>query len=124
MHNVKKISLKKALCQKFCSYYKKSKKEDLACMGFLVVEKLLRKGKEFSFQKSENKHNTLLKEKLKKTVCVECPFYEKDCDFVSISLLLPSVAGVMKPPPCGGFILLENLLENYLISIDDIKNII
>lgn len=114
-HRVKKISLKKTLCQNFCAYNRPDKKEDLACMGFLVVEKLIKKGREIPFHKTDKKFKAHTEEKLTKTICVVCPFHESDCDFVRKK---------KDAPPCGGFMLLGNLLEKNIISIDDMQNII
>ena len=106
-----KIFLKK-LCQEFCPYYKPSKNNELACMGSIVVERLLNKNGNIPFDKPE-KLDIVTEKKLAQTLCPPCPFYENDCDFVQSGLA-----------PCGGFILLGNLLGKKTISIDDIRNII
>lgn len=112
---MKRGYLKKNLCQKICSYYKPSKNEDLACMGFLVIEKMLKKGKDVPFQKADKKLKEQTEEKLIRHMCPTCPFYENDCDFVKQQ---------KGAPPCGGLILLGHLLEKNIISVDDIGNII
>lgn len=84
-------------------------------MGLIVVEKLLKKGMKIPFNKSNNKLKPDKEKKLTKIMCFKCPFYENDCDFVE---------GKKDAPPCGGFMLLANLLEKNIISIDDIQNII
>ncbi len=106
-----KVLIKK-LCKKFCPYYKPSKNNELACMGSIVVERLLNKNGNIPFDKPE-KLDDVTGKKLAQTMCPACPFYESDCDFVQSGLA-----------PCGGFILLGNLLEKNTISIDDIRNII
>ena len=72
-------------------------------------------------------------------MCIACPFYENDCDFIIKSSLSPfskgGQGGIINskeglsdkekhPPPCGGFMLLGHLLRKKIIGIDDIKNII
>lgn len=110
-----KEGIQKNLCQTFCPYFKPSKEEGLACRGFLVVEKLLKKGLEIPFDKKDKKPGTKTQKTLIRNLCVSCPFYESDCDFVLQK---------QGAPPCGGFILLGHLLEKSIIHIDDIKNII
>ena len=128
--------IKKELCQKFCPYYKPLKKDELACMGFLVVERLLKKGEKILFDKSKKKLDAVTQEILIQNMCIACLFYENDCDFIVKSPHPPFTKGRIidskegfsdneeHPPPCGGFILLGHLLEKNIISIDDIKNII
>lgn len=97
-------------------------------MGFIVVEKLLKKGMKIPFNKSNNKLKPDKEEELKNTMCIVCPFYENDCDFVSTTPTHPlgkgGIGGVKKSIPCGGFILLGLLIEKSIFSIDDIQNII
>jgi len=50
-------------------------------------------------------------EPLVQALCMACPFHEQDCDFMENSAL----------PPCGGFLLLMQLLGKKKISIDDVK---
>jgi hypothetical protein len=108
------MDLRNNLCRNFCFYYKPSIKEELACGGFLVVERLIRKAKQLSFEKSEKKIDLQTEEKLLKTLCPVCPFFEGDCDFI----LKEGDAR-----PCGGFILLGQLIDRGLMSIDDVRNI-
>jgi hypothetical protein len=107
--------VKKNLCPNFCAYYKPLKKEDLACLGLLIIERLMEKGKNISFDRVSSPLRTATGEKLIRDMCTKCPFYADDCDFVQQS------EGVS---PCGGFLLLGHLLERHIISIDDIQNII
>ena len=148
-----KESIQKNLCQIFCPYFKPSKEEDIVCLGFLVVEKLLKKGLEIPFDKKDKKPGTKTQETLIRNLCVSCPFYESDCDFAmeyenrnksennpplspfkkeGLTKTPPLVKGGEGglsekngyPQPCGGFILLGHLIEKSIIHIDDIKNII
>ena len=113
------------LCEKFCAYFNPSKKENLACEGFVVIGRLLSKGKNIAFDKPDKVYDYRMQGMLTQTLCVVCPFYANDCDFI---LAAPSAAfnekEKEKPSPCGGFIFLTHLLENNIIKIDDIRNII
>ena len=109
-----KSNLNKKLCEKFCSYYKPSKDKELTCKGFTVIEKLIKNGREISFNKSEKKVSASTGEKLIGNMCVACSFREDGCDFA---------AGKKDAAPCGGFILLGHLLDGKIITIDDIVNI-
>src|SRR3990172_4123533 len=83
-----KTSMKKSplldqtLCLKFCAYYKTGKKEDLACRGYEVVERLQRSGKTMVFRPSPQKPDLALAELLVQKMCTTCDFHEKDCDFM------------------------------------------
>jgi hypothetical protein len=108
---MKEVVLHKRLCLNFCSYYKPSKNKELACRGFSVVERLLQRGKKIIFQKSEKVFAQATANELAKNMCITCSFYEKDCDFMKYKV---------NSPPCGGFILLGQLLESGSITLDDI----
>lgn len=111
---MKEIKLKEKLCLNFCPYYKPVKTNELACMGFLILERLLKKGKKIPFDKSAKILNGITEATLVQNMCVFCPFHESDCDFIQKK---------EKALPCGGFIFLGHLLETNIISIDDINNI-
>ncbi len=114
------IRLIEKVCRDFCSYYKPSKDEELACRGFTVIERLILRGMEIVPEKSARHfHSVQFRDNdigrgLIRKVCQKCPFYEKDCDFAE------EKAGAL---PCGGFILLAHLIESAMIGIDDIENI-
>jgi len=113
------------LCKKFCAYFKPSKKEDLVCEGFTVIERLLRYGKAIVFDKPSEGDAYKAQGMLMRDMCTVCPFYQSDCDYI-LSQLSPSVdqEETKKPLPCGGFTLLAHLIESDVIEIDDIRNII
>lgn len=113
------------LCNKFCDYFKPSKKEDLVCEGFTVIERLLGNGKLIVFDMPDKGYAHEAQEMLMQDMCTVCPFYQKDCDFILSKLSYPcNQEETKKPCPCGGFILLACLLESGIIKIDDIRNII
>jgi hypothetical protein len=108
--------MERKLCEVFCSYYKPSKNSELSCRGMSVVVRLMEGGKYITFQKSDRACTNATEEVLVKHMCITCPFYEKDCDFIQYQ---------ETSPPCGGFILLGQLLESGSISLEDImRNII
>jgi len=117
--------LRGILCKNFCAYFKPSKKEDLACEGFVVIGRLLSKGKNIAFDKPAKACDYRMQGILTQTICVVCPFYANDCDFI-LAARSPAFNGKERetPPPCGGFIFLSHLLESNIIKIDDIRNII
>ena len=45
----KMTTIREELCRNFCPYYKPSKDEELACLGFSVIERLIGKGWAISF---------------------------------------------------------------------------
>lgn len=108
------MDLVKDLCGNFCSYYKPSKDEELACRGFVVVKSLIEMGKQIPFEKADRRPSALTAEELRKILCPTCPFYGSDCDYI-----LQEGEAL----PCGGFIFLGLLLDSGTIYIDDVRNI-
>jgi len=108
------MDLVKNLCGNFCAYYKPAKAEELACRGFVVVKELMQRGKQVSFEESNKRPGLLTEEGLRKVLCLKCPFYEGDCDFIL------QEGDAM---PCGGFIFLGLLIEKGMICIDDVRDI-
>jgi hypothetical protein len=107
-------TIREGLCRNFCPYYKPSKNEELACLGFAVIERLIGKGWSISFDVRDNGFEERTQTALLEVLCAACPFFENDCDFVTGSGYRP----------CGGFTLLVRLLDEKVVHIDDIKNII
>ena len=108
------MDLVKNICGNFCSYYKPLKDEELACRGFVVVKALMEMGKQVSLEESNKRPGPLTEEGLRKVLCLKCPFYEGDCDFI-----LQEGDAL----PCGGFIFLGLLIEKGMICIDDVRDI-
>ncbi|MBE0427450.1 MAG: hypothetical protein IBX72_12510 [Nitrospirae bacterium] len=111
---MEEVDLEKELCLRFCSYYKPPKDNILACMGYTVIKKLLQKGNRIPFRKTERKISFDTEKLLIENMCIVCPFYKEDCDFIQRK---------EESLPCGGFILLCHLLEENFITIDNIKDI-
>jgi len=108
------LDLRDYLCSNFCAYYKPSKDEEPACRGSLVLKRLLENGKNISFEKSAKRSSPLTEGVLRKVLCLTCPFYEGDCDFI-----LQEGEAL----PCGGFIFLGHLIERGIIGVDDVRDI-
>jgi hypothetical protein len=106
-----KPDLTQAVCLGLCSYYKPGRNEELACRGYFVLEQLALQGVPVGSKKSEQPRDRTGEELLVRTLCMACPFHERDCDFMENSAL----------PPCGGFLLLAQLLATKDISIEDVK---
>jgi hypothetical protein len=106
-----KPDLTQAVCLRLCSYYKPGRNEELACQGYLVLERLALHGVPIDSNKAERPRDRAGEESLVRALCMACPFHEQDCDFMENSAL----------PPCGGFLLLMQLLGTKKISIDDVE---
>jgi hypothetical protein len=106
------MDLKQTLCRRFCSYYKPSKREELACRGFRVVECLIRNGNEISFERAGKALGIDTADALEEALCRRCPFFADDCDF----------AVNKKAQPCGGYLLIGQLIESRTVSLDDLRD--
>ena len=80
-----------------------------------MIKQLMKNGSSIPFDNTDEKPGDAIQEELIRVMCIACPFYENDCDFVQKKEDAPS---------CGGFILLASLLDKHIISIDDIQNIV
>ena len=101
------------VCRKYCAYYKPSKDSELACMGFIVLDRMTKTGKQLLFETSGKIPGEATIRQLTEGICASCSFYEEDCDFVQ---------GKEDALPCGSFVLIGNLIDEGIIIIDDIKN--
>jgi hypothetical protein len=104
------LSFRQTLCLKYCAYFKPGKNEELACRGYLVVEQLIRSGKAripdaFTKEPDRSTAETVIQK-----ICVNCDFFEKDCDFMQDRAA----------PPCGGMVVLTQLLKTNRASLEDI----
>jgi len=105
-----KPDLTQMVCLRLCSYYKPGRNEELACQGYLVLERLALQGVSMRGAKAEPRDRNG-DEFLVRTLCMACSFQKHDCDFMENKTL----------PPCGGFLLLAQLLATKDISIEDVK---
>jgi len=102
------------LCRNFCQYYKPGRNEELECQGFVVVRRLIGKGRHVSQEKPRRTAvpDARTVEGLKGRVCAACSFRAADCDFV----LSGGTAS-----PCGGYALLFHLLGSGDLKLEDIE---
>jgi hypothetical protein len=100
-----------ALCINFCAYYKPEKNEELACRGYLVVERLVRDGRRIPFERSGSRGAHAGTELLVNKVCAACDFRDDGCDFMNDR----------KAVPCGGLELLSQLLAQGVILPEDLE---
>ena len=107
----KKRPLAQALCFTFCSYYKPGRKEDLACKGYTIVERLIQNNRTIIWEKFANEFDPGTADMLVPKICMTCDFHENDCDYMQNRSALP----------CGGFILLAQLLMSKEITIEDVE---
>jgi hypothetical protein len=105
------MTLSEQLCLPFCPYYKPSKDGALACRGYVEVKLLMEKGGRISFQRRGGAVGIETVKALLRKMCPVCPFYEEDCDFI----LKGDEAS-----PCGGFLLLGQLVDDGTVSVDDV----
>lgn len=132
MKVMKSGTLSKGLCETYCRYYKPSKEEDLACMGFIVTVRLVEQGfplfaPEQLATVSEKRGPEMpcdeTAEALRNKVCAVCLFQENDCDFMDFHRSGQSAGQQAVPWPCGGFIYLGLLLDRKSIDIEDINQV-
>jgi hypothetical protein len=107
----KKQSLEQALCASFCSYYKPGSKEDLACKGYTVLERLLQVKKTNIPDQCASVFDSRTADMLVQKMCATCDFHENDCDYMQNRT----------SSPCGGFILLAQLFMSKEIVAEDIE---
>ena len=108
----KSSPLEQTLCLKFCSYYKPGKNEELACRGYLVAERLSKEGKNLVLEDSGGGSSAVLRDRLINVLCLACDFHEQDCDFMQDRAA----------PPCGGMVVLTQLLKTNQVSLEDIAS--
>lgn len=101
------------ICRTYCAYYKPSKDSELACRGFIVLDQLIKGGRKISFEASGKIPDESGNRQLIEGMCTFCSFYEEDCDFVQEK---------EDALPCGGFVVIRDLIHQDIIVIDDIKN--
>lgn len=107
----KKAPLIQTLCLKYCPYFKPDKNEELACRGYDVVERLMQAGRSVTPERAGISADTEVTDQLVQALCSACSFHEHDCDFFHD----------LVSKPCGGFMLLSQLLGSGRITIDEIK---
>jgi hypothetical protein len=103
-------SFRQTLCLKYCAYYKPGRNEELACRGFLVVEQLMRSVEAGVYDNLNVEIDRSTADTIIQKICMDCDFYEKDCDFMQDRAA----------PPCGGMVILTQLLKANRVSFEEI----
>jgi hypothetical protein len=111
MNMDQKYDLKQVVCARLCSYYKPGTNEEFACRGYVVLERLAEQGVPMRGAEAGQSRAREDDDPLVRALCMTCSFHEQDCDFMENNAL----------PPCGGFLLLAQLLSAKAISIEDVK---
>jgi hypothetical protein len=107
---MKASPLVQMLCVRFCAYYKPGKKEELACQGYVVMERLMRSNRRIALDLYEQVPDRSVLEMLVQKMCTNCGFREHDCDFIQDRTA----------PPCGGVVLISQLLGSEAITLEEI----
>jgi hypothetical protein len=112
-----KTDFQEYICRPFCDFFKPGLKEEMTCRGALLVEHLVRRRRltpEDFLPLDRNQPLIPGREAdLEAAVCRDCPFQAEDCDFQSAD----------PPPgcrPCGGLVLLRQLIIKGLIAIPEL----
>ena len=130
---MKSGSLTGEICKNYCQFYKPSKEEDIACMGFIVAGRLVEWGIPAALTPVPGPHgegdetglpDEDTSEKLRNQMCPSCPFYDDDCDFISFHRHNTPDARQVNAMPCGGFLFLGRLIDRKVIDIRDINQVI
>jgi hypothetical protein len=129
---VKNKPVSMELCRKYCFYYKPSKKENSACMGFIIAEKLfevcpaesllLSPEPLFDRAKPELPPEEIVR-KLAGQICPPCPFAEHDCDFME-NWKKGASGSSSRLTPCGGFLFIGILLDRKILELEKLKKVI
>jgi hypothetical protein len=103
------------ICLNYCVYYKPGKDENLACLGFLVIEKILEEGMTLDLEKRRDAAGSEAERMLVREMCLRCPFYPEDCDYI-----------IEKgdAAPCGGFVALRGLIQERCITLREVGDAI
>jgi hypothetical protein len=113
-----KHEFKDFICRPFCCFFRPGEKEELACQGALVAERLVACGLlDPSFLPGGEKKTASVWQAsdmlLEARVCGPCPFRDGGCDFRAP--VRPADA-----EPCGGYILLRILRDTGVITAEDL----
>jgi len=102
------------ICSPCCVWHKPGEKEELACGGVIVIEALgpdrISPAEAGEQDRFENRFDELFDE----LVCSGCSFRPDGCDFRDPGFTEPAL-------PCGGYIHLDRLLSDGIITEDDLR---
>ncbi len=107
------------ICRPFCSFFRPGEKEELACRGALVVERLVSNGviEPSGLPGGAWKRADLWQEDdplLEEMVCGRCAFRDGGCDYRAADRPVDA-------EPCGGYILLRILRKTAAVRAADLK---
>jgi hypothetical protein len=100
------------LCLPYCAYYKPGKNEELLCRGAELVDRLMQAGRSVEPEKAGAKPGEETIALIVGTMCIGCAFHDHDCDFMEDR----------QARPCGGFVLLSELVTSGQITIDELTH--
>ncbi|MFP3980397.1 MAG: hypothetical protein ACLFUY_03305 [Desulfobacterales bacterium] len=116
-----KVDFQDRICRPFCMFFVEGEKEEMACLGARVAQRLLVAGRiDAAHVNAAVKSRSVWearRQDLGEVLCGKCEFRAEDCDFQS-----PQPADDLEP--CGGYIVLAHLLENRRIQTADIKDVL
>lgn len=116
-----KVDFQDRICRPYCMFFVEGEKEEMACLGARVAERLLAAGRiDTAHVNAAEKNRSVWearRQDLGEILCKKCEFRAEDCDFQS-----PQPAADLEP--CGGYIVLAHLLENRIIDQADIKDVL
>lgn len=111
------IDSNRAICAFYCKYYKPDKIDDDRCAGYDMVMTVMRAGQMRreaipARLRGLGEIGHIVIDTIRESVCGRCPYSADDCDFMAS-------AGSLEP--CGGFLLLAEMLSSEKIKPEDIK---
>lgn len=120
-----KNDFKEYVCRPYCTFYKEGQKEEMACRGAEVIEKLVSQNlinpDDLPHFKKDSRLWPSYKKIFGKYICATCDFKAKDCDFMADA---PEADLGSENEPCGGFILLVLLIENDFIDMSLLEKVL
>jgi len=123
MKCMKKEALVELLCAGYCSFYRPEKDEDLACKGFIILERLLDEQKEVPARTEKMVLSTKTENDLFQALCTGCPFFEQDCDYASWKRGEGGNEPCEAMYPCGGFLCLGHCIDHGTVDIQDVNRV-
>ena len=103
--------LKHAVCLQFCSYYKPGGNEELSCGGYERIDRFLQECRQVIVAPSGSRCTAAQADGIVVAVCSPCSFRVDGCDFILDR----------KAPPCGGFLLLSQLIADGTLQIEELE---
>jgi hypothetical protein len=102
------------LCMNLCSYFKPGKSEEMACQGYVVVQRMITDGRGVPLARPARlaRPDPAALARLHDAVCQACVFREHDCDHIA-------TGGTAVP--CGGLLLLAHLVASGELRLDEIE---